>query len=171
MVSGHGSWQRLGTATPSWITEQVCWDGTGMRLSQKKWSQWSQRYTGTPWKVKPEAECNPEVKVLKPADGEQSFKFEKTWNTNCLQVWQMKRKKECPTNKKYVSLMGRESFWMQNCRNRNEIFLYSYYDAFLICTSDPGLDFPSCGTSNGDQLPFKMSFCVQGINCSINLKA
>lgn len=125
MVSGHGSWQRLGTATPSWITEQVCWDGTGMRLSQKKWSQWSQRYTGTPWKVKPEAECNPKVKVLKPADGEQSFKFEKTWKTNCLQVWQMKRKKECPTNKKYVSLMGRESFWMQNCRNRNEIFLYT----------------------------------------------
>lgn len=91
-----------------------------------KWSQWSQRCSGTTWKVKPEIECNPKVQVLKTTGWVQSLKFEKTWKANDLQVWQMKREKECPTNKKYVYLMGTESSWMQNYKqNCNEICLHT----------------------------------------------
>lgn len=71
--------------------------------------------------------------------------------------------------------MGTESSWMQKYKqNCNGICLYTVTvmnKAFLLCTSGPGLDFPSCGTGNGDQLRFQMSFCVQGISSSINLKA
>lgn len=61
--------------------------------------------------------------------------------------------------------------YKQNC---NEICLYIVTvmnKAFLFCTVGPGSDFPPCGTDDGDQLPFRMSYCVQGISSSINLKA
>lgn len=94
----------------------------------------------------------PQVKGLKPAGGVQSFKFEKTWKTNYLQVWQRKREKECPTNKKHVFLVGTESSWIwkykQDC---NGICLYTVTvmnKALLLCTSGLGSDFPSCGTGN-----------------------
>lgn len=61
--------------------------------------------------------------------------------------------------------------YKQNC---NEICLYIVIvmnKAFLLCAVGPGLDFPPCGTDDGDQLPFQMSYCLQGISTSTHLKA